>query len=207
MNPVQLLQAKLELKFDGIIGKKTFDAMQKEWNLNGIQLAHFLGQCDHETGGFRIFEENLRYSKEALMKVFPNRYNPEKAKNHEYKAQLIGNTVYGNRMGNVNPNDGFNFRGRGCIQLTGRNNYTQFAEWVKDMSIIDSPGQVADKYAFDSAIWFFQKNNIFKLCEDISEKNIGVISKAVNLGNPFTIRVPNGLKDRIEKTIKYSKFI
>lgn len=207
MNPIQLLQKKTGLNPDGIIGPNTFNGMCIYFGLNSIQLAHFLGQCDHETGGFNVFEEDLRYSKERLLVIFKKYYTPELARQHEKKPQLIANHVYGGRLGNKDLNDGWNFRGRGCIQLTGKDNYERFANWIKDLSIINSPSQVADKYAFESALWYFENRSLFDLCEDVSEKTIELISKGVNLGNPFSSVTPNGMQDRIEKTKYYAEFI
>ena len=207
MNPIQLIQKKLGLNPDGQIGRITFGAMVMHWKLTPIQLAHFLGQCDHETGGFNVWQENLNYSKESLLKVFKTRYTPELAQKHERKPTVIANHVYGNRMGNVNPNDGWLFRGRGAIQLTGRINYQKFSKYIKDLLILESPDLVSGEYAFDSALWFFKMNNIFNLCNDLSEESILTVSRGINLGNPLSTVTPNGMPDRIEKTIKYSKFI
>ena len=208
MNPVQLLQQKLNLKPDGIIGKKTFAALQADWKLTGIQLAHFLGQCDHETGGFTVFTENLNYSSQGLLTIFPKYYsNILLAKKHHRKAQLIANHVYAGRMGNNQPNDGWFFRGRGAVQLSGRNNYASFAEWKQDPSIITNPDQVASIYAFDSALWFFEENRVWMHAKDLTENTILIISRIINVGNSSTTVIPNGLEDRIKKTQKYQAFI
>jgi putative chitinase len=201
MNPVQLLQDKLGLKPDGNIGPITFGALRMHWDLTGIQLAHFLGQCEHETGGFRLFEENLNYSESGLLSIFARHY-PDKllALKHSRKPSVIANHVYGNRMGNNQPNDGWHFRGRGAIQLTGRTNYRLFAEWVKDQSVMTNPDQVANKYAFDSAMWYFQERRIFSLCNDLNQETITRVTRLVNGG-------VNGLQDRISKTLKYQSFV
>jgi putative chitinase len=208
MNPIELLQTRLGLKADGQIGRITFGAMRMHWNLTGIQLAHFLGQCEHETGGFRLWSESLNYSSQGLLTTFRKYYADELlAIKHQRKPSVIANHVYGNRMGNNQPNDGWHFRGRGAIQLTGRNNYTAFANWKRDSEILVNPDIVATNYAFDSALWFFETNKLWKLTLDLSEKSITEVSKAINLGNPFATANPNGMKDRIEKTLKYSKLI
>lgn len=208
MNPIQLLQDSLSLKPDGAIGKITFGALRMKWDLTPIQLAHFLGQCEHETAGFSVWEENLNYSAAGLRKTFA-RYYPDEllAVKHQRKPSVIANHVYGGRMGNVNPNDGWHFKGRGAIQLTGRSNYTLFSKSVNDLSIMQTPGLVATKYAFDSGIWFFNTNNLFKLCVDLSEETILKISRGVNLGNPKSKIIPNGFEDRKAKTLKYAHFI
>ena len=201
MNAVQLLQDKLGLKADGNIGPITFGSLRMHWNLTGIQLAHFLGQCEHETGGFRLFEENLNYSESGLLSIFARHYSDRLlALKHSRKPSVIANHVYGNRMGNNQPNDGWHFRGRGAIQLTGRTNYRLFAEWVKDQSVMTNPDQVANKYAFDSAMWYFQERRIFSLCNDLNQETITRVTRLVNGG-------VNGLQDRISKTLKYQSFV
>lgn len=208
MNPIQLFQQKKGLNPDGIIGKITFGSMRMEFDLTPIQLAHFLGQCEHETGGFNLFSENLNYSKEALITIFRKYYpNIDLAQKHERKPSVIANHVYGGRMGNNQINDGWDFRGRGCIQLTGKSNYKQFSEWIKDASILSNPNQVSDKYAFESALWFFKTNKLDQLCEDLSEKTITLVSRGINVGNTFSNINPHGLQDRITKTLNYKLFI
>jgi len=201
MNPIQLLQTKLKLKADGEIGRISFGALRMEWDLTPIQLCHFLGQCEHETGGFTVWEENLNYSSDGLLKIFP-KYYPDKllAIKHARKPSLIANHVYGGRMGNNQPNDGWHFKGRGAIQLTGRTNYRLFAEYIKDQDIMALPNKVANEYAFDSALWYFKERNLFNRCLDLSEQTITTVSKVVNGGT-------NGLQDRINKTKQYEKFI
>jgi putative chitinase len=177
------------------------------FDLTPIQLAHFLGQCSHETGGFKLFEENLNYWAEGLVRVWPKRYDIELAVKHERKPSVIANYVYSGRMGNKQPNDGWHFRGRGAIQLTGRSNYNLFSEWIKDPTVMNEPDLVSGKYAFDSALWFYKTNKLDKLAEDLSEKTITLISKGVNLGNPFSTKNANGLQDRIKQTLNYKQFI
>jgi putative chitinase len=201
MNPIQLLQTKLKLKADGEIGRISFGALRMEWDLTPIQLCHFLGQCEHETGGFTVWEENLNYSSDGLLKIFP-KYYPDKllAVKHQRKPSLIANHVYGGRMGNNQPNDGWHFKGRGAIQLTGRTNYRLFAEYIKNQDVMSLPNKVANEYAFDSALWYFKERNLFNRCVDLSEQTITTVSKVVNGGT-------NGLQDRINKTKQYEKFI
>lgn len=208
MTPIQMLQRKIGAKPDGEIGPKTIRIFCEFYNLTEDQACHFFGQCEHETGGFRSYEENLNYSLEALLRVFPKYFkNKEEAHEFHRKPQLIANRVYGGRMGNTEPNHGWMYRGRGAVQLTGFTNYKLFSEFQKDPSILTSPGQVADKYAFDSAIYFFKRNKIFQLIEDVSDKSILVVSKAINVGNPFTSVTPKGLADRVAKTNKYKSML
>lgn len=136
-----------------------------------LRLSHFLSQCAHESGNFRLVTENLNYSAQGLANTWPNRFavNPnarplvpnQLAQQLQRKPQEIANTVYSNRMGNgaPNTNDGFNFRGRGYIQLTGRSNYTDFGRMINE-NIIDRPDRVATEFPLLSAAWFFHKNGI-----------------------------------------------
>ena len=110
-------------------------------------------------------------------------------------------------MGNVGVNDGWDFRGRGALQLTGRANFEAFAAYVKDPEIVTNPSLVSTKYALTSAVWFFERNGLLKLCTDLSPATCLTISRGVNLGNPRSAKTPNGLEDRIEKLSLYAQFI
>lgn len=159
------------------------------------RVAAFLAQCGHESGGWTVFEENLNYSAKRLTEVF-KKYFPtlESALPYDRKPKMIANRVYANRMGNgpESSNDGWTYRGRGPIQLTGRSNYTAFA---KDMfedwrNVVENPDWVtADRnFALMSAIWFWNKNDLNKLAdvEDMKE-----LTRRINGGY-------NGLEDRIK---------
>ncbi len=208
MTPVQLLQSKIGVNPDGDFGQKSFEAFCKFYKFTPVQAAHLLGQCEHETGGFRIWEENLNYSASGLLTVFGKYFKTQdEANQFQRKPQLIANRVYGGRMGNTETNDGWLYRGRGAVQLTGKDNYKAFSIFQKDPSIIESPGQVADKYAFDSAIFFFTRNKVFQVAKDLTDNSILAVSRAVNVGNPNSTANPHGMADRIEKTKKYGGFI
>lgn len=200
MNPVQLLQSRIGVNPDGDFGQKSFNAFHKHFKITPIQAAHILGQCEHETGGFRIWEENLNYSAGRLTKVWPTRFSEESAARMDRKPIDIANHVYGGRMGNDQPNDGWNFRGRGAVQLTGRFNYKRFADYMNDPTILTNPDQVATKYAFDSALFFFISNKITDLMKDGSDATISNVTRRVNGGT-------HGLPDRIVKTKKYLAWV
>lgn len=159
-----------------------------------LRLSHFLAQCGHESGGFKIVNENLNYSTKGLMSTF-KKYFPNKilAEQYQRKPEAIASKVYGNRMGNgpESTKEGYKFRGRGYIQLTGKENYIAFGRSI-NVDLTNNPDKVATDYPLLSAAWFFTKNGLHKLSDlgsddDVVEK----ITRRVNGGT-------NGLKDRIE---------
>lgn len=177
--------------------KKLFEAMDELFPKYSVdtpeRIAGFLAQCGHESGGFRFVEENLNYSAKALDSVFGKYFkNGERdAKEYARKPEKIANVVYGNRMGNGDEDsgDGWQFKGRGYIQLTGRNNYTSFAESV-DMDLDECIDYLkTPKGALESALWFWDTNKLNKYCDKHDVKGM---TKRVNGGY-------NGLEDREEK--------
>ena len=160
-------------------------------------LAHFFGQCAHESNDFKAFSENLNYSDKGLNGVF-RKYFPTIASTAGYARQpeKIANKVYANRMGNgpESSGDGYKYRGRGPIQLTGKDNYTAFSQAIGRSDVLSNPDVVATELAFESALWFFKKNGLFTIADrGVNDSVIGIVSKRVNGG---TI----GLDDRIKKT-------
>jgi putative chitinase len=201
MTPIQLYQQSKGLKPDGVIGKVTLAEIKKDCNIaNDIQLAHFMGQCHHETGGFRLPSENLNYDSAGLRKVF-SKYFPTDILAAQYTRQpmRIANRVYASRMGNGNEasGDGWRFRGRGAIQLTGKSNYQAFSNYVKDLEIISNPDIVATKYFFKSAEFFFNCNNLWLVAnKGIDGTVIRELTKKINGGT-------HGIEDRIRQTNLY----
>lgn len=132
------------------------------------RLAAFLAQIAHESGGFNFVQENLNYSAKGLMTTFKKYFPTEElAKQYERKPEKIANRVYASRMGNGDENsgDGWKFRGRGLIQLTGRHNYTRFAEGL-EMSIDDTVAYLeTPSGAVSSAGWFWDNNDLNKYCD------------------------------------------
>ena len=164
-----------------------------------LRLAHFLAQCGHESGGFRATQENLNYSAKGLNGIF-KKYFPTEAAAAAYarNPQKIANKVYGNRMGNGDEasGDGYKFRGRGYIQLTGKDNYTAFGKAIGE-DICATPDKVASQYALLSAAWFFSKNGLHKMADGgATDAVVTSITKRVNGG---TI----GLADRIKHFKEY----
>jgi len=157
-----------------------------------VKLAHFLAQAGHESGGFKVVNENLNYGAKGLLSIFKKYFPTEaKAKEYERKPEKIANLVYGGRMGNgpEASGEGYKFRGRGYIQLTGKDNYKAFDAVVPE-DILANPDLVATKYPLLSAAWFFHKNCL-KKCVDASDATVTAVSKCVNGG---TIGLPDRLK-------------
>jgi putative chitinase len=159
-----------------------------------LRLAHFLAQCGHESGGFRLTKENLNYSAKGLMGIFKKYFPTEAlAKQYERKPEKIANKVYGNRMGNgaEATGDGAKFCGRGYIQLTGKDNYTAFGKSINE-DIAANPTVVAEKYALLSAAWFFNKNKLHIMADGgATDAVVTSITKRVNGG---TIGLPDRIK-------------
>jgi putative chitinase len=166
---------------------------------SALRLAHFLAQCGHESGGFRLTKENLNYSAKGLNGIF-KKYFPtlESALPYERKPEKIANKVYGGRMGNgpESSGDGAKYCGRGYIQLTGKDNYTAFGKSIGE-DVCANPQVVAEKYALLSAAWFFNKNGLHKMADGgATDAVVTSITKRVNGG---TI----GLADRIKHFKEY----
>ena len=179
------------------------DTVQKFEINTPLRLAHFLAQCGHESGGFRLTQENLNYSASGLLKIF-KRYFPTEAKAKEYerKPEKIASLVYGGRMGNgpEDTKEGFKFRGRGYIQLTGKDNYTAFDKSVDD-DILANPDLVATKYPLLSAAWFFSKNGLNKIADEGATD--AVVTKVTKRVNGGTI----GLADRLKHFKEYHNLL
>jgi len=206
MNKLKEFQESHGLIADGVFGKKTAEKMMEVLGILTYEhLSHFLGQVAHETGDFNADTENLNYSKEGLMKTFPKYFTPLLATAYARKPEKIANRVYANRMGNGDEasGDGYRYRGRGALQLTGKDNYAAFAKFMMDPEILINPSIVATKYYFESAFWYFSKNKLWPLCIIVNDLSITKVSKAINLGNSSSTKTPNGLKDRMIKTKEY----
>ena len=163
-----------------------------------LRLSHFLAQCGHESGGFKALVENLNYGSKGLLGTFPKYFNLTTATQYERKPEMIASKVYGGRMGNGDEStkDGWKFRGRGYIQLTGKSNYMAFDKFVTE-NIIESPDLVATKYPLMSAAWFFDKNKLWTICDKgATTEVITAVTKRVNGG-------VIGLVDRIKHFNEY----
>jgi putative chitinase len=157
-----------------------------------LRLAHFLAQCGHESGGFKAVNENLNYGAKGLMTTFKKYFPTEAlAKQYERKPELIASKVYGGRMGNgAEPTkEGWKFKGRGYIQLTGKDNYKAFDAVVTE-NILENPDLVATKYPLLSAAWYWNSRKI-NATADLGATD-DTVTKVTKLVNGGTI----GLEDR-----------
>jgi len=162
---------------------------------NTLRLAHFLAQCAHESGKFKAVSENLNYSADGLNKVFPKYFKNagRNAADYARNPEKIANVVYANRMsnGDTASGDGWKFRGRGYIQLTGRANYAKFDKMVDD-DILGNPDLVATKYPLMSAAFFFNSNNLWAICDKgADDATTAMVTKRVNGG---TLGLPDRIK-------------
>ena len=164
-----------------------------------LRLAHFLAQCGHESAGFKAVQENLNYSAKGLNGIF-KKYFPTEASAAAYARNpaKIASKVYGGRMGNgpESTGEGFKFRGRGYIQLTGKDNYRAFGNAIKE-DMIANPDKVATHYPLLSAAWFFTTNGIHRIADEGATD--AVVTKITRRVNGGTI----GLADRIKHFKEY----
>ena len=158
-----------------------------------LRLAHFLAQCGHESGGFKAVSENLNYSADGLKKIFPKYFPGNLNESYARQPEKIANRVYSSRMGNGDEGsgEGYKFRGRGYIQLTGKANYTAFDKTVGD-DILANPDLVSTKYPLASAAFFFNNNGLWSVCDrGADDATVTAVTKRVNGG---TIGLPDRLK-------------
>jgi len=160
---------------------------------NTLRLAHFLAQCGHESGGFKAVSENLNYSADGLKKIFPKYFPGNLNESYARQPEKIASRVYGSRMGNGDESskEGYKFRGRGYIQLTGKSNYSSFDKLVED-DIVGNPDLVATKYPLMSAAFFFNNNSLWSICDKgADDATVTAVTKRVNGG---TIGLPDRIK-------------
>jgi len=199
------LQHKCGCHADGAFGPGTFKTAAAFYKLSPHRAAHFFAQTAHESGGFKAFSENLNYSAKGLRGIF-GKYFPTDAlaKAYERKPAKIANRVYANRMGNGDEasGEGWKYKGRGPLQLTGKNNYRAFGKYIgREQEILDNPDIVANELGFESALWFFDANKLWSICDQgINDAAILQLTKRINGGT-------HGLDDRKLKTKKYAAWL
>ena len=197
---LKALQQKIGVTADGSWGPGTLRAAAAFYKLSPARAAHFFGQTAHETGGFKAFSENLSYGAKGLMGVF-KKYFPDAATaaKYERKPEAIANRVYANRMGNgpESSGDGWKYRGRGALQLTGKDNYQAFAKYCNRPDVMTNPDLVATELAFESAMFFFERNKLWSICDQgVTDAAILSLTNKINGGT-------HGLEDRKNKTKTY----
>ena len=198
------LQTKIGVTADGAFGPGTMKKAMEFYKFTPERAAHFFAQTAHESGNFKAFSENLNYGASGLLGIFKKYFPTEAlAKQYERKPEKIANRVYASRMGNGDEasGDGYKFRGRGALQLTGKDNYQAFANYLKKPEIMTNPDLVATDYSFESAIFFFDKNKLWDICDKgVNKDTILSLTKRINGGT-------HGLADREEKTMKYYGYV
>ena len=197
------LQTKIGVTADGSFGPGTMKKAMEFYKLTPVRAAHFFAQTSHETGGFKTFSENLNYSADGLQKIFGKYFPGTLEESYAKNPQKIANRVYASRMGNGDEasGDGYKFRGRGALQTTGKQNYMALAKYLARPEIMATPDIVATQYAFESALFFFDSNKLWTICDQgVNDAAILALTKRINGGT-------HGLADRSEKTKKYYEYV
>lgn len=200
---LRALQTKIGATSDGVFGPGTMRKAMEFYKLTPVRAAHFFAQTAHETGGFKLFTENLNYSADGLQKIFGKYFPGNLEESYAKNPEKIANRVYASRMGNGDEKsgDGWKFRGRGALQLTGKDNYTAFAQYLGKPEIMTNPDLVATEFAFESAMFFFDRNKLWTICDrGINDAAILALTRRINGGT-------HGLADRNERTKKYFEFV
>ena len=195
---MKCLQAKCGATPDGAFGPNTAKAIMKHYDFTPLRAAHILGQCSHESAGFKRTKESLYYSTpERIQAVWPSRFpTVEDAVPYIKNTAKLAGKVYAGRMGNETEEQAAMYIGRGFLQLTGHDNYRAFASDMRLPEVITDPALVEEDYAFETALWFFNKNGLFDIADEgVTEDTIKRITKRVNGGY-------HGLEDRITQTVK-----
>lgn len=194
------LQKKIGVTPDGAFGPGTLKAAMKYYKLTPRRAAHFFAQTAHESGNFKAFSENLNYGAKGLRGIFGKYFQTDAmARAYERQPKKIANRAYANRMGNGDEasGDGWKFRGRGALQLTGKANYQAFANYVGRQDVMDNPDLVAGELCFESALWFFDKNKLWAICDQgVNDAAILALTERINGGS-------HGISDRKAKTKKF----
>lgn len=166
-------------------------------DLSKVQLAHFLAQCEHESGHWRRKRENLNYSKRGLTRTFRKYFPNELLDMYARRPKRIANRVYADRMGNGSEmsGDGWRYRGRGYIQITGYRTYSELSDNL-GIDLLSNPDLVATQYPLASALAYFKINNLWAICTTADNNTVRKLTRRINGGY-------NGLADRTELFHKY----
>jgi len=197
------LQEKIGATPDGSFGPNTLKKAMEYFKMTPERAAHFFAQTAHETGEFKLFSENLNYSAKGLQTTFGKYFPGNLEESYARQPEKIASRVYADRMGNGNEasKDGWKFRGRGALQLTGKSNYKAFSDYLKNPEVMNNPDLVANDFAFESAMFFFDKNKLWDICDKgVSDATILSLTKRINGGT-------NGLDHRSALTKKYYEWL
>ena len=197
------LQEKAGVAADGAFGPGTMKAAMAFYKLTPVRAAHFFAQTAHETGEYKLFTENLNYSAKGLQGTFGKYFPGNLEESYARNPEKIANRVYADRMGNGNEasGDGWKYRGRGALQLTGKSNYEAFAKYLDKPEIMTNPDLVSTTYAFESAMFFFDRNKLWSICDKgVNDAAILELTKRINGGT-------NGLDHRKQLTNKYFGYV
>lgn len=204
MNALQQLQKRCGVDPDNSFGPNTARAIADFYELSDVRAAHLLGQCHHESAGFKRVKESLYYSSaERIQQVWPSRFKTvEDAEPYARNPSKLAGKVYAGRMGNRDETEAALFLGRGFIQCTGRDNYRLFAKQMRRPEVMTDPELLeTTELAFESALWFFHENNLFKIADEgVSDEVVLKLTKRINGGK-------HGLDDRIEQTNKIYRWL
>ena len=199
---LKMLQEKCGVTPDGAFGPNTAKAIVTHYDFSPERGAHLLGQVVHESGTFRYTRENLNYSVDAMMKVWPSRFpTEESAEPFAKNPKALAENVYFGRMGNDTKEKASSYIGRGFLQLTGYNNVRSFASDMRVPEVLENPQLLEEDYAMDTALWFFKNNNLWKICDEgVNDDTIKRLTKRINGG--YT-----GLDHRVKETKKIYEWI
>lgn len=192
---IKNFQKKHKLVADGVIGENTLLKMKEVLNIPTLEAtAHFVGNTYHETGGYEVFSENLNYSAESLLKIFPKYFKTlDEAEKVARQPEKIANIVYNGRMGNTEPGDGWKFRGRGALQTTGKTNYILLGKYLK-VDLKANPDLILTNFILESAVYYFESNKIWNMASTVTDDSIKKVRKAVNGGSIGLEDVNNKIK-------------
>ena len=201
-NALKLLQEKCGCSPDGSFGPNTARGIVKHYELSPERGAHLIGQVIHESGSFKLTRENLNYSVESMMRVWPSRFpTKESAEPYARNPKALAENVYFGRMGNDSKEKASLYIGRGFLQLTGYDNVKAFASDMGKHEVMTDPSLLEEDYAMDTAIWFFQKNNLWKICDEgVNDDTVKRLTRKINGG--YT-----GLDHRIKETNKVYEWV
>lgn len=190
---IKYIQNKLSVPQTGRLDGPTAKAWMHWAQLSVVEATHMIAQCMHESAYLTRMVESMHYSSaDRIIAVWPSRFrnNRDLAESLVANPVELGNTVYNGRMGNIEgTNDGFDFRGRGPLMLTGHTNYQAFSDYINDDRVMKMPEMLADYYALESVLWYFEVNQVWKYAVDLSENSLLDVSEMVNFG-----RVRHGMK-------------